>query len=70
MTLTLPTFSTARSEIAGHPVIDLAAKFGTPLYVYDQTVIDQRIADLAAFDVIRYAQKANSNLAILDRIRR
>ena len=70
MTLALPTFSTVRSEIAGLSILELTASYGTPLYVYDQAVIDQRIADLAAFDVIRYAQKANSNLAILDRARR
>ena len=33
-------------------------------------MIRRRIADLAAFDVIRYAQKACSNLAILDLVRR
>lgn len=67
--LTVPTFSNTRSEIAGLAVDLLAREFGTPLYVYDRAVIDRRIADLAAFDAIRYAQKACSNLAILDRIR-
>ena len=33
-------------------------------------MIRRRIADLAAFDVVRYAQKACSNLAILDLVRR
>ncbi len=32
--------------------------------------IAEKVADLAAFDVIRFAQKANSNIAILDRLRR
>jgi len=59
-----------RREIAGVPVADLARDFGTPTYVYDAAVIEQRIADLGAFDVIRYAQKANSNLAVLDLCRR
>ncbi|MBM3998556.1 MAG: diaminopimelate decarboxylase [Planctomycetes bacterium] len=48
------------------PIPELAERFGTPLYVYDASAISRRIADLQAFDVIRYAQKANSNLAILD----
>jgi diaminopimelate decarboxylase len=65
----LTTFSNARAEIAGIPVRDLAGQFGTPLYVYDQSVIDCRIDELARFDVVRYAQKACSNLAILDRMR-
>ncbi len=66
----VPTFSNSRTEIAGIPVSELAEGFGTPSYIYDQTTIDQRITDLSQFDVIRYAQKANSNLAILDRMRR
>ncbi len=64
------TSSTIRTHIAGIPVGDLVAQFGTPTYVYiEQTILD-RIADLRDFDVIRYAQKACSNLAILDVMRR
>jgi len=59
-----------RSQIAGVPIERLASEFGTPLYVYDAAQILERIADLRAFDVIRFAQKACSNLAILDLIRR
>jgi diaminopimelate decarboxylase len=59
-----------RREIAGIPVADLARDFGTPTYVYEAAQIERRIADLAAFDVIRFAQKANSNLAVLDLCRR
>ncbi len=58
------------SEIAGQPVPQLARQFGTPAYVYDAATICQRIADLAEFDVARFAQKACSNLAILDLVRR
>ncbi len=63
-------FSTLRTEIAGVPVADLADRFGTPCYVYDLSRILQRVGDLQAFDSIRYAQKACSNIAILDRLRR
>ena len=59
------SYSTDIHDIAGVPVAHLAGQFGTPLYVYDAACIARRIADLAAFDVIRYAQKACSNLAIL-----
>jgi diaminopimelate decarboxylase len=59
-----------RREIAGIAVADLARDFGTPTYVYEAAQIERRIADLAAFDVIRFAQKANSNLAVLDLCRR
>jgi diaminopimelate decarboxylase len=58
------------TEVAGQSITDLAQRFGTPLFVYDAAIIAERIADLAAFDTVRYAQKASSNLAILDLVRR
>jgi diaminopimelate decarboxylase len=64
------TFTPTRTEIAGQSVDALADRFGTPTYVYDASKIVERINDLAAFDVVRYAQKACSNLAILDLVRR
>lgn len=51
--------------VAGIDVSTLAQRHGTPLFVYDRAVITQRIAELKRFDVIRYAQKASSNLALL-----
>ncbi|MEM7625522.1 MAG: diaminopimelate decarboxylase [Planctomycetota bacterium] len=48
----------------------IAADHGTPTWVYDAGVIEQRIAEVAAFDTVRYAQKANSNLALLALMRR
>ena len=48
----------------------LAREHGTPLWVYDGAVIEARIRSLAAFDAVRYAQKANSNLAVLALVRR
>ncbi len=59
-----------RSEIAGVSIQSLVSQFGTPTFVYDAAVIRQRIAELSAFDYVRYAQKACSNLSILDLIRR
>jgi diaminopimelate decarboxylase len=70
MTTIAPPFPTTRQDIAGVAVADLAARYGTPTYVYDTALIDQRIADLKAFDTIRYAQKACNNIAILDRMRK
>ncbi|NWK77100.1 diaminopimelate decarboxylase [Aquitalea sp. LB_tupeE] len=43
----------------------LAEQFSAPLWVYDARLIRERIAQLKQFDVIRYAQKANSNTHIL-----
>jgi diaminopimelate decarboxylase len=64
------TFSTCRTSIAGIGVAELARCYGTPTYVYDEAKIVERINDLRQFDVIRYAQKACSNLAILNLMRR
>ncbi|OQS50171.1 diaminopimelate decarboxylase [Chromobacterium violaceum] len=44
---------------------DIARQYGTPLWVYRADTIRERIAELKAFDTIRYAQKANSNTHIL-----
>jgi len=48
----------------------LAGTVGTPFWVYDTATIERQIAKLRAFDIIRYAQKANSNLGILQVMRR
>ncbi|MFM9194664.1 MAG: diaminopimelate decarboxylase family protein, partial [Planctomycetia bacterium] len=66
------TSSTAaiRTQIAGANVADLAREHGTPLYAYDADMIRRRCRDLAAWDTVRFAQKACSNLAVLDLIRR
>jgi diaminopimelate decarboxylase len=69
MTTTLLTTGLL-TEIAGQSIPQLAQQFGTPVYVYDAATICQRIADLAEFDVVRYAQKSCSNLGILDLVRR
>src|SRR5262245_15775870 len=69
----MPTFTPfppVLTEIADQSIPALARQFETPLYVYDAAKITERLADLAAFDVIRFAQKACSNLAILDLVRR
>jgi diaminopimelate decarboxylase len=50
-------------------LVELAQQHGTPLWVYDAEVIRQRIAELRSFDVIRYAQKACSNVHILKLMR-
>ncbi|HEX4132887.1 MAG TPA: diaminopimelate decarboxylase [Pirellulales bacterium] len=63
-------FPTSRTEIAGVAVRELVEQFGTPTFVYDAAKITERINDLRSFDHIRYAQKACSNLAILDLMRR
>ncbi len=63
------SFPSIRQDIAGVPVSQLAKEFGTPTYVYDAASIIERINDLKSFDRTRYAQKACSNIAILDLMR-
>ncbi|MEO5666653.1 MAG: diaminopimelate decarboxylase [Bdellovibrionota bacterium] len=55
---------------------DLASKYGTPLYLYDMAKIDTQLKSLRkAFDdqklaiEFHYSVKANSNLALLTRLR-
>jgi diaminopimelate decarboxylase len=43
----------------------LAGQYGTPLWIYDAAVIREHIGQLRAFDGIRFAQKACSNINIL-----
>ncbi|MGE3776476.1 MAG: diaminopimelate decarboxylase [Pirellulaceae bacterium] len=66
----LEAFPAIRHEIGGVSIAELVQKFGTPTYVYDAAKIVERIEDLSRFDVVRYAQKACSNIAILDLARR
>ncbi len=47
----------------------LAAEHGTPLWVYDAATIRERAASLKRFDVVRFAQKACSNVHILRLLR-
>lgn len=70
MTVDTTSFPTHIETIAGHAVADLAKEFGTPTFVYDADKIVERVRDLAVFDAVRYAQKAASNLAILDLVRK
>src|SRR5690606_35719828 len=58
------------TSFAGMPVAELARRHGTPFFAYDQAVLEKRVSELKAFDAIRYAQKASSNLALLTLMRR
>jgi diaminopimelate decarboxylase len=50
-------------------LLRLAADHGTPYYVYDAATIRERLASLRDFDVVRYAQKAWSNVNLLRLLR-
>lgn len=46
-------------------LLSLAKHYGGPVWAYDATIITERIAQLQQFDVVRFAQKACSNIHIL-----
>jgi diaminopimelate decarboxylase len=48
----------------------LAREHGTPLYITDLDRVVERSRELEGFDVVRFAQKANSGLALLSRLAR
>ena len=58
------------NSFAGIPLVDLAKRHGTPFFAYDRAVIEKRVSELKSFDVIRYAQKASSNLGLLALMRK
>lgn len=52
-------------NLTAENILDITTSFGTPVHIYQQAIIEARIAELKGLDVIRYAQKANSNLELL-----
>lgn len=52
-----------------HKLAELAQRYGTPLWVYDAATVLQQVQRLRAFDAIRFAQKANSNIHLLRLLR-
>jgi diaminopimelate decarboxylase len=55
-------------HVGGRSITSLAERYGTPLFVYDRSVLDQKLnalrAALPQFEIY-YSVKANPNLAIL-----
>src|SRR4051812_36127816 len=52
-------------SVSNASLVQIAQQHGTPCWVYDAATIRKQIARLKRFDVIRYAQKANSNVHLL-----
>ena len=53
------------TALTGANLLPLARQYQGPFWAYDAEIIRQRIAQLRDFDVIRFAQKACSNIHIL-----
>lgn len=62
----MTSFATTTSQyLTSENLATLPEQFGTPLWVYDSSVIIERIQQLKVFDTVRFAQKACSNIHIL-----
>ncbi|MFV9687654.1 diaminopimelate decarboxylase [Pantoea sp. KXB45] len=59
-----PLQNTETALNAAH-LLPLARRYAGPFWAYDAQIIQARIAQLQAFDVVRFAQKACSNTHIL-----
>ncbi len=57
------------NSISHRQISHIAQQFKTPCWVYDASVIRRQIARLRQFDVIRFAQKASSNIHLLELMR-
>lgn len=53
------------TDLTADNLLRLPAEFGCPVWVYDAQIIRTQIAKLNQFDVVRFAQKACSNIHIL-----
>ena len=53
------------TDLTANNLLRLPAEFGCPVWVYDAQIICAQIAKLGQFDVVRFAQKACSNIHIL-----
>ncbi|MEF3089352.1 diaminopimelate decarboxylase [Raoultella scottii] len=53
------------TDLTADNLLRLPAEFGCPVWVYDAQIIRRQIAQLGKFDVVRFAQKACSNIHIL-----
>ncbi|MFZ4835499.1 diaminopimelate decarboxylase [Rouxiella sp. Mn2063] len=54
-----------RTALNAANLLALSQQYGCPVWAYDAEIIKQRISQLRQFDVIRFAQKACSNIHIL-----
>ena len=53
------------TDLNADNLLRLPAEFGCPVWVYDAQIVCEKIAALHQFDVVRFAQKACSNIHIL-----
>jgi diaminopimelate decarboxylase len=52
------------TSLTRETLLEVAERFGTPAYVYDAATFRRQLASLAAFDTVRFAQKACPNIHV------
>ncbi len=52
------------TSLTRETLLEVAERFGTPAYVYDAAIFRRQLQSLAAFDTIRFAQKACPNVHV------
>jgi diaminopimelate decarboxylase len=58
-----------KASFGDKEIVSAVEQYGSPVWIYDFGIIEKRIWDLRFFGVIRYAQKAASNINILSRMK-
>lgn len=61
--------SNTQGPLTAERLLPIAREVGTPVYVHDGDHSAAQVKRLAGFDVVRYAMKANSNVALLRLLR-
>ena len=59
------SLQSTETALSAANLLPLARRYTGPFWAYDAQIIQARIAQLQAFDVVRFAQKACSNTHIL-----
>ena len=59
------SLNNTETDLTADNLLRLPAEFRCPVWVYDAQIIRAQIAKLHKFDVVRFAQKACSNIHIL-----
>ncbi|CAL4324180.1 Diaminopimelate decarboxylase [Buchnera aphidicola (Eriosoma grossulariae)] len=54
-----------RNNFNTNTIIQMIKKYGTPIWIYNENIIQKKIFELKSFDKIRFAQKSCSNINIL-----
>ncbi len=60
----------SKKILQSQDILNLINKYQTPAFFYDYEVMQKRVEEVQIFDVVRFAQKACSNISILKLMRK